>query len=127
ISAIEINPCAFAIDAHCEIPALALCADETMPAMPAHTDALTFLPFNDVATNRIDPSPDFMTRHTRILKSGPETIFDEHIAVANAARLYFHANFPGARLRDVAFHQFPISAGFADVRRLHFHGHKMLL
>jgi hypothetical protein len=72
--------------------------------MPAHTDALIFLPFLHVATDCIDASPDFMTGHTRILKPGPETLFDEHIAVANAARLHLHANLSSARLRDVAFH-----------------------
>src|SRR5439155_21549833 len=49
ISAVEIEACDFAIDAHGEISALALCADEAMSAMPADADALTFLPFNDVA------------------------------------------------------------------------------
>src|SRR5712691_8785157 len=92
-----------------------------MPAMPADADALTFFPLRDVAADRIDASRDFMTRHPRILKPGPETLFDEHIAVANAARLHFHANLPSAWLRDFAFHQFPISTGFADLRRLHFH------
>ena len=95
-----------------------------MSAMPAHADALTFLPFRDVAADRIDASRDFMTRHARILKPGPQTLFDEHIAVANAARLHFHANLAGARLRDIAFHQFKISTGFADLRRFHFLIHK---
>jgi hypothetical protein len=95
--------------------------------MPAYADALTVLPFRDVAADRIDASSDFMTRHTGILKPGPETLFDDHIAVANAARLHFHANLPSTRLRDSAFHQFPISTGFADLRRLHFHPHKILL
>ena len=55
--------------------------------MPAHADALTFLPFNDVAADRIDESCDFMTRHARILERAPQTLFDEQVAVANAARL----------------------------------------
>jgi hypothetical protein len=72
--------------------------------MPAHADALTFLPFRDVVADCFDASSDFMTRHTRILKPGPQPLFDEHIAVANAARVHLHTNLPGARLRDVAFH-----------------------
>jgi hypothetical protein len=59
---------------------------------PAYADALTFLPFRDVAADRIDASRDFMTRHTRILKPGPQTLFDDHIAVANAARLHLDAH-----------------------------------
>jgi hypothetical protein len=96
-----------------------------MSAMPAYADALTLLPFNDISADRIDASADFMTRHTRILNSGPQTLFNEHVAVANAARLHFHADLAGARLRDVAFHQFKIPAGFADLGRLHFRIHKI--
>ena len=125
VPAVEIEACDFAVDAHRKIAAPALLAHETMSAMPAHANALTFLPFNDVVADRIDASADFMPRHTRILKPGPQTLFDEHIAVANAACLDFHANLPSARLRDVAFHQFPICTGFADLRRLHFRIHKM--
>src|SRR4029077_2929573 len=101
--------------------------DETMSAMPAYADSLTFSPLRDVATDRIDAARDFMTRHTGILKPGPETLLDDEIAVANAARLHFHANLLSGRLRDVAFHQFPISAGLADLRCLHLHVHKILL
>ncbi len=81
-----------------------MCADETMSAMPAHSDALTFLPFDDVVADRIDASPDFMSGNARILESRPQTLFDEHIAVANAACLDFHANLPAAWLRDIAFY-----------------------
>jgi hypothetical protein len=73
-SAVEIDARSFAIDAHCEIAALARCADEAMSAMPAHADALTFLPFNDVGADRIDATRDFTTRHTGILKSGPHSL-----------------------------------------------------
>ena len=121
ISAIEIDAGDFAIDAHGEIAAPALFAHETMSSMPAHADALTFAPSRDVAADRIDAARDLMTRHPGKLKPRPQTLFNEHIAVANATRLHFHANLPGAWLRDFAFHQFPIPARFADLRRLHFH------
>ena len=78
-----------------------------MSAMPADADALTLLPCGDVAADRIDASGDFMTRHARILKPGPETFFDEHIAVANAARFDFHAHLPGARLRECRVRPIP--------------------
>ena len=91
-----------------------------MPAMPAHPDALAVFPPGDAAAARIDPPRDFMARHTRILKPGPQALFNEHIAVANAARLHLHAHLSSAGLTDVAFYQFPVSAWFADLRRLHF-------
>ena len=66
-----------------------------MSAMPAHADALAFFPWRDVVADRIDAPGDFVTRHTRILNSGPETFFDQHVAMANAARLHFHAHLSG--------------------------------
>src|SRR5437899_11536659 len=126
VPAVKIEACDFAIGAHCKIAALALCADETMSAVPPHADPLTFLPFNNVAADRIDTSRDFMTRHPRILKPWPETLFDKQIAVANSACLHFHANLTGTRVRYFAFHQFPISAGLGDLRRLHLPNHKIL-
>ena len=119
IPAVEIDARDLAIDAHREIAAPALFALEAMSTVPPDTDTLTVLPASDTATERIDPPGDFMARHTGILNPGPETFFDEHVAVANAARLHLHANLSRARLRDVAFYQFPISAWFADLRRLH--------
>jgi hypothetical protein len=96
-----------------------------MPTMPAHANSLTLIPNGDAAANRVDASRDFMTRHTRILNSGPQALFHKHIAVANAAGFHFHADLSGAWLRNVTFHQFPISARFADLRRLHFHIHEV--
>ena len=92
-----------------------------MSSMPAHPDALTFAPTRDVAADRIDAARDLVTRHPRKLKLRPDTFFDEHIGMANAARFDFHANLSGAWLRDLAFHQFKIPARFTDLRRLHFH------
>src|SRR5205085_9346963 len=104
--------------------ALALCANETVSAMPAHPDALTFFPFDDVAADRIDTSRDFVTRHSRILKTGPLSLFDQHVAVANAARFDFHADLAGARLGDFALDQFKSIAGLADLRHFHFRSHE---
>jgi hypothetical protein len=64
---------------------------------------------------------DFMTWHARVLKSRPQAIFDEDIAVANTTRFDFHANLARARFRDVTFHQFKISTGFVNLRGFHFH------
>src|SRR5438105_2093130 len=93
-----------------------------MASMPAYADALAFTPDSDIAAHRIDAPRDLMTRYPGILESGPNAVLNEHIAMANAARLHFHANLPGTWLRDIAFHQFKIAARFTNLRRLHFHG-----
>ena len=90
-----------------------------MAAMPAYTHALPFLPCGDVVADGIDASGDFMPWHAGILHPRPETVLDKYVAVANAARLDFHAYVPGAGLRDLALDHFPVSPGLADLRRLH--------
>src|SRR5829696_7957498 len=83
IPAIEVDACHFSIDAHRKVTTPALFADKTMSAMPAHANALTFTPRGDVVANGIDESGHLVTRNTRILKRGPETFFNESVAVAN--------------------------------------------
>ena len=104
IAAVEIDPGDFAIDAHGEIPAPALFADETMSSMPANADSLTFRPLRNIASDRIDAAGNFMTRHTWILNARPQTVLHQDIAVADATRFHFHANLTGARLRNLALH-----------------------
>jgi hypothetical protein len=88
--------------------------------MPAHTYALPFIPCCDVVADGIDASGDFVPRHTRILKSRPYTVFDQHIAVANTAGFNLHAHLSGARLRNIAFYQFPISAWSTYLSCFHY-------
>lgn len=40
----------------------------------------------------------FMTRDGRIFKTGPETVLNQHVAVANPACFNFHPNLAGARI-----------------------------
>src|ERR1051326_1567382 len=92
ITAVKVYPGDFAIDAHREVTAPALVAHEAMAAMPTDTDALTFLPECHIVAECIDASRDFMTWYTGILKPGPETFFDQCIAMANAACFNLHAH-----------------------------------
>src|SRR5262245_29865571 len=111
------------MDAHREVTPPALCAHETMAAMPADAHALPWPPCAHVVADGIDVSRDFMPWHTWILQSRPEPLFHEHITMANAAGFDFHAHVPGAGLRNRAFYQFPISTGLADLRRFHCRRH----
>jgi hypothetical protein len=88
--------------------------------MPAYAHALPWPPGSNVVADGIDVSRDFMTWHTWIRKPRPETFFDKHVAVANAARFYFHAHLPSARLRKNTLDQFLISTRLTDLRRLHW-------
>src|SRR5436190_2147338 len=91
-----------------------------MPAVPADAHALALFPVRDAITQGIDAPRDFVAWHTGILKSRPQTVFDEDIAVADATRVHFHANLSGARLGNVAFNQLKIPTGFTDLCSFHF-------
>jgi hypothetical protein len=126
ITAVEIDAGDLALDAHREIAAPALIADETMFAMPSDSDTLTFRPLCDVAPDRIDPARNFMTWDARVLQSRPYAIFNEDIAMTNPTGFNFHANLSWARLGNVAFRQLEIAARLAYLRRLHFSFHNFI-
>src|SRR5689334_14966179 len=119
ISTVEVNASHFAIDAHGEIAATTLLAHEIMKAVPTDTNSLPDGPRRDVVAERVDASSDLMTRHTRILKSRPDSVFDEHVAVTDTTRLNFHAHLCGARFGNVALDQFPVSTCTAYLRCFH--------
>ncbi len=64
-----------------------------------------------------------MARHAGILQTGPKAVFDEHIAVTDAAGLDLDPHPSGWGLRDFAFHEFKWPAGVADLGGSHL-GHK---
>jgi hypothetical protein len=74
-----------------------------MTAVPAYADALPGLPSGDVFADGVNATGDFVTRDARILKTRPQTFFDESIAVADAGRIYLHANLSRPGLGDIAF------------------------
>src|SRR5438046_936046 len=105
IPTVEVDAGDFSIDAHREVTTSALFAHKTMSTMPTYPHALPFCPSCDVVADRIDASGYFMTRDPGILKPGPQTFFDESVAVANAASLNSHAYLSRIRLRDIALSQ----------------------
>jgi hypothetical protein len=75
-----------------------------MSAVQADSDPLALPPNRHAGAEHIDASAYLLTRYTWIPKSGPETVFYKHIAVANAAGFHFHTDLRGAWFRDAAFH-----------------------
>src|SRR5262249_21598449 len=114
----------FAMSAHGEIAAPAFVADEIVAAVPADANAVTFFPTRDALAHCIDASGKFMTRNTRILKTRPQTFFDQHVAVTNPAGFNFHAHLSRTGLGNFSFDQFKISAWFSNLRCFHF-SHKL--
>jgi len=103
ITAVKVDAGDLAGGAHRKIAAPALVAHKIVSAMPANTNALTFVPVRNVISNRIDASGDFMSGDAWILKAGPQSFFDENIAMTNAARFNFHAHLSRSWLRNFSF------------------------
>jgi hypothetical protein len=81
--------------------------------MPTDADSLTWFPSRDLPANSVNAPSHFVARHPRILKAGPQALFDEHIAMANPARFDFHTDLPAAGFRDIALHEFKWAARFS--------------
>ena len=69
----------------------------------SNSNALACGPSNNVVANCVDASCNFMTRHTRILKSGPATIFNKNVAMANATCFNLHPYLSALWFRYIAF------------------------
>jgi len=81
-----------------------LFALKTMSTMPAYAYALTVYPSSDTGAEDINPSRDFVARHTWILNARPRALFNKHITVADAAGLHPHANLPNIGLGHLTFY-----------------------
>src|SRR5207253_11350232 len=127
ITAIEINPRDFPIVAHGKISAPASITDQIVSAVPSDTHTVAFFPLSNIGADSIDAAGDFMSRHSRVLKPRPETLFNQSVAMTNAARLHFYTNLTRVRLWNIPFYQYPISTGFPDLRRVHSLIHKYLV
>src|SRR5262249_47206527 len=86
-----------------KLAAPAMIAITAVATVPTNADALASFPRLHSFTHGINNTNYFMSRHTRILNTGPKSFFDYRIAVANTARFDLHAHPPSLRLRDAAF------------------------
>ena len=90
-----------------------------MASMPAHADALAGLPLRDSVADGIDAAGNFVSGNARVLDSGPVAFFYERVAVADAAGFNLDADLAASGLGNIAFDEFKISAGLADLDGFH--------
>jgi hypothetical protein len=79
--------------------------------VPADADAGAHLPLGNVGAHGIEKPHHFMSRNTRKATSRECPHHGEHVAVTNAARLYFDPDLSGSRNRDVACDQLEWTVG----------------
>ena len=76
-----------------------------MSSVPSHTNPLARSPLTHARTYHIDDPGNFMSRHTRILDSRPQTLLGKNIAVADPAGLHLNQNVPHCRTGYVPLHE----------------------
>src|SRR5205823_14686749 len=104
--------------AHGKISAPASITDQIVSAVPADSHTVAFVPLSNIGADSIDAAGDFMPRHSRVLKSRPETLFNQSVAVTNSACFHLHANLPVGRLADIACNNFATSAALRRLSRV---------
>jgi hypothetical protein len=102
-----------------EIASPAGFAHKTMPAMPAHPDALSLFPNLHSVTEFLYRTDDFMTRDARIFNTGVSAFLDKHVAVADAAGFNLYQQFTGAGIRYIFFHDLEVGSSPGDLNGLH--------
>ena len=86
-----------------ELPTAALTATPAIAAVPTDARPLARRPSDDAGADRIDHPGRFMTGHARILNTRESSLFDEGIAVADAASLHLDPHRTGAWFRYLPF------------------------
>lgn len=74
--------------------------------MPADAYALAGFKLSNTFTEFIHDADDFMAGDTRILQSGPQAVFYQDVAVADAAGMHFDSYPIGRRFGDGTFDDF---------------------
>ena len=90
-----------------------------MPAVPADSDPLARRPSGDTCADRIDDAGDLVSRDARVLDAGPESLFGQGVAVADAASFDADAYGSDAGIGDFAFREFHRALGAVDLHNPH--------
>ena len=102
-----------------ELAAAAVVAISAIAPVPPDARPLALRPSGDAAAHRIDDPRHLMTGTPGVLDPGKASLFDERIAVADAARLDFDPDRSRARLRDRPFHNLNSALTPRDLRNPH--------
>jgi len=87
--------------------------------MPADSDSLPLLPHCDARSNFINDARNFVAGNTWILNPRQDTLFDEHVTVADATGHDLNAHLPSIGLRNSAIDDFELRSGLGNLCSLH--------
>src|SRR5262245_14389333 len=102
-----------------DVSAAALVAVAAVAAEPADADALADFELTYPGTDGGDDAGYLMAGDARVLNARKERVFDDRIAVADAAGLHFDSNRAGGRLGDRPLDDFDGTFWTSDLRDSH--------
>jgi hypothetical protein len=82
-----------------QIPAPARVTSPAVAAVPSDTNPLAASPSDHSFADGVNRAGNLMTRDARVLNAGPKALFDQHIAMADAAGRHLDPNSPRRRFR----------------------------
>src|SRR5262249_56522214 len=115
VAAVEGNPGDRAGHTGEEFSAAAVNALPAIAAVPANAHMIARRPAAQAGADGIDDAGHLVTGDARILDSRKNSLFDDRIAVADAAGLDFDPEPSRRRLRDPPFDDFETSLGTRDL------------
>jgi hypothetical protein len=119
VSAVEAEARDLTGHAGKEVATSALVAMPAISTVPPNAHALARRESGDARANHIDHSGHLMARDPRVLNTRESPLFDERIAVADAARVYFDSYRPGDRLWYLPFDDLKGTIGPRNLHNAH--------
>src|SRR5215470_3747437 len=124
IASVVANSANLHICAVDEITSSARQARPVLAAVPADADPFAFLPVAHTRPDLIDHADYFVSGNTWIRHTGKQTIFRDHIAMADSTRLNTNPHMSRSGLRNFTFHEFEIRTRLWYLH--HFHSYLRL-
>src|SRR5258708_36692698 len=91
-----------------------------LPAMPADSNPLAFMPFLYARAQFVDHAGHFVSGDSRICTAGEKAFLRDHIAVTDATSLHPNPHMSHARLRYFELHDFKVRSRPRYLHGFHF-------
>src|SRR6266849_9827986 len=103
-----------------EIPASARKTGTVLPAVPADSNPLAFLPFLHARAQLVDHAGHFVSWDARVRNAREKAFLGDHIAVTDSTGLDADSHVSRAGLGNFALHDFEIRSRLRYLHRFHF-------
>src|SRR5580700_2036874 len=103
-----------------KVPATAGKTSAVLPAVPADSNPLTFLPFLHARAHLVDHAGHFVSWDARIGNAGEKAFLSNHVTVTDSTSLDADPYVPRSWLRNFSLHDFKVCSGLRHLHGFHF-------